>query len=247
MTTWKGAPASTAASTTRPGHSVLPRKRSQWYGTSIDAPISVARRDGVAPVHVADQPFGLAVVGAAVDGQQRDVDAQRRQRRAQRVGDDRVARVVETQAGELEHVADEARVVGVAVGHRDAVDRGHDGDRAGAGELEPVAAVDARELRVRRRLAHERLQRRRGDDPQVGAARGDLTQRVRVEVVDVLVGDEQPVDAGAVLVDRQRRIEARLMVGEERVDEDPPLPHVEAERGLPQPGDDERHPREHNV
>ena len=51
--------------------------------------------DGVARVHVADQVLLLAVVGAAVDRQQRDVDRQRRQRRAQRVGDDRVARVVE--------------------------------------------------------------------------------------------------------------------------------------------------------
>ena len=61
------------------------------------------------------------------------------------------------------------------------------------------------------------------------------------------MGDEQPVDLGAVLVDRQRRVEARLVLGEERVDEDPPVPHVEPEACLPEPGDDERHPREHNV
>ena len=42
VSTCRGAPAATASSTTRPGHSVLPRKRSQWYGTRIVAPISVA-------------------------------------------------------------------------------------------------------------------------------------------------------------------------------------------------------------
>jgi hypothetical protein len=66
-------------------------------------------------------------------------------------------------------------------------------------------------------------------------------------VVDVGVGDQQPVDVRAVLVDRRRRVKARVVLGEERVDEDPPTPDVEAEARLPQPGDDDAHAREHNV
>jgi hypothetical protein len=209
---------------------VLPRNRSQWYGTRIEAPISVA-----------DEALELAVVGAAVDRQQRDVDRQRLERRPQAVGDDRVARVVDARAVELEHVADEARVVGIAVGDGHAMDGRDHGHSAGARQLEPVAAVHAGEGRVRCRLADLGLARRRRRDGQRAAASRHLAQRVRVQVVDVLVRDQQPVDLGPVLVDGQRRVEARLVLGEERVDEDPPVTHVEAERGLPEPGDDDAH------
>ena len=114
-------------------------------------------------------------------------------------------------------------------------------------ELEPVAAVYAGERRVRGRLAHLPLARGRGDDGQRVAARRHLAQRVRVQVVDVRVRDQQPVDVRAVLVDRERRVEARVVLGEERVDEDPPVAHVEAEARLPEPGDDDGHGRDHNV
>ena len=78
VSTCSGASASTASSTTRPGHSVLPRNRSQWYGTRIEAPISVARMTASRVPMLPDQALQLAVVGAAVDRQQRDVDVQRR-------------------------------------------------------------------------------------------------------------------------------------------------------------------------
>ena len=42
VSTCSGASASTASSTARPGRSVFPANRSQWYGTSIVAPTSVA-------------------------------------------------------------------------------------------------------------------------------------------------------------------------------------------------------------
>ena len=66
-------------------------------------------RDGVARVEVADEVARLTEVAAAVDGQQRDVDAHAVEAGEQLVPGDRVARVVDRDALELEHVADEAR------------------------------------------------------------------------------------------------------------------------------------------
>ena len=238
MSTCSGAPVSAASSAARPGCSVLPSNRSQWIGTSTDAPIRGGQRHGVAGVHVAGEVGLLAEVGAAVDRQQRDVDGQALERRHDRVGDERVARVVEAHAVELEHVADEPRVVGVAVARVDGVHGRHDGRRARVPQLDSVAARHAHELRVGARLAHHRLERRRGDDRELRAALGHRAQRRRVEVVEVLVGHEQPVD---VTLHRRRRVAAPLVLGEERVDEDPPPGGLEQEPRLPEPCHDRGH------
>ena len=60
-------------------------------------------------------------------------------------------------------------------------------------------------------------------------------QEIDVEVIEVLMGDEQPVDAIGERLGGRRREETRLVLAEERVDQDPEPLGLEQEPGLPQP------------
>ena len=77
--------------------------------------------------------------------------------------------------------------------------------------------------------------RGRQHDRQTRRPTGENRQEVDVEVVEVLMGDEQPVDPIGERLGGRRREETRLVLAEERVDQDPEPLGLEQEPGLPQP------------
>ena len=97
-----------AASTTRPGAPCCPRSRPSGTATSRVAPIASASSTASAASMLPTIPARLALGVPPVDREQRDVDARRRERVGELVGDDRVAGVVDAGLA-AERIADEPR------------------------------------------------------------------------------------------------------------------------------------------
>src|SRR6266702_7941220 len=156
-----------------------------------------AEPGGLGLVHVADDAAGLAHVVAAVDGDHQHVGGERGEGGRQLGIDQAVAGVVEADAADLEHVAqepDRAAAGGELVHHglvaADPVPGRHrvhghvpvvqllPRHRAG----QPGAVDPVRGCYLDHREGH--------DDPGRGADRAELAQERQVQVVDVVVGAE---------------------------------------------------------
>ena len=177
---------------------MLPAKPSQWYGTMVGAPDLERELDRFGRVHVPHDPARLALRVPAVYRQQRHLDLEGQQRGAELVRDDRVARVVEARFAR-DDVADEPRAraedaaVAVGVLHRDAVERRHDA-HAHSTEVDRVARLHGDDPRLVDDAVQERDDRRGKDDGCRGRPLEHLGQQREIEVVEVLVGDQDPVD-----------------------------------------------------
>ena len=155
------------------------------------------------------------------------------------MGDDRVSGVIDARST-TEDVADETRaatdLASVAVGivRRHAMDRRHDG------ELEPVE-VD-RIVRLHRQQSRrgydvrdEFDERRREDDTRPGGPIEENGQEREIEVIEVLVRDEEPVDIVGGELERGRRHEPVDVRADPRIDDHAYPLHLEAKAGLAQP------------
>ena len=235
------AAAPAAASTTVPGGTVFPAKPSQWYGTSRVARRSSASSTASAASMFPTMPSRLALRVAPVDREQRHVDAERLQGRRQLVRDDRVAGVVDPRLG-AEDVADEARAtadraaVAVRILHRHAVERRHDVDARARRHRSRVVRVHGDDLALRDDLLDERNERS-GRTTRAAGDRSRMTPRKRkIEMVEVLVGDQDAVDALGSEPERRRRDEPVLVRARPRVDDEARLSELDPEPRLPEPG-----------
>ena len=198
---------------------------------------------GLAVVEVADDASSLPLGVSPVDGQQRDVDPERREQLLHAVEVDRVAGVVDPHAPEIDDEPDEAdepvrqRVAEpVRVIHRHAVTRGDRADRQAA-DVDRFAGLHPHHP-IRRDARFRDHVDDRGRDHERGARRcgRDGPDAWHVQMIDVLVGAEHDVDAHGLLGRQRRVVEASVVRGEERVEQHGDAAAASREARLPEPG-----------
>ena len=105
----------------------------------------------------------------------------------------------------------------------------------GAAEVEPVARLHRDEPIAGDELADVRDERRGHDDAHVGE-RWTTRQEREIQMVEMLVRDEQPVDVLGRERPRRRRDEPQLVRAGPRVDDDAYALDLEPEPRLAEPG-----------
>ena len=215
-----------AASTADPGGTVFPAKPSQWIGTSRRAPIASARSTASAASMLPTMPRASRSASRPLIGRNATSIPSGSRASPGLVGDDRVAGVVERHSV-TEGVADEARAAAdrtaVTVRILGARRRGTPATTFSSSPSRSTSSCGLHELESG--AGHNAFdERRRAAAGRTTRPSGERSRRTReereIEVVEVLVRDERPVDAVRGELERRRRHEPVVVRAEPRIDDD---------------------------